>query len=70
MTVSNEDLFRAILAMDAYNRGYDAGLKLSNNTTRRRDNRRLSRRRTSESRGFFCSSLYLGQQDDHLIPRN
>lgn len=27
MTVSDKDLFLAILAMDSYNRGYDAGIK-------------------------------------------
>jgi Lipase (class 3) len=27
MTVSDKDMFLAILAMDSYNRGYDAGIK-------------------------------------------
>jgi hypothetical protein len=32
MTVSNTDLFMAILSMDSYNRGYDPGIALSGNT--------------------------------------
>ncbi len=32
MTISNEDLICAIRAMDSYNRGYNAGLKIDNNT--------------------------------------
>ena len=32
MTISDKDLFLAILSMDAYNRGYEPGITLSGNT--------------------------------------
>jgi hypothetical protein len=34
MPLSNDPLFAAILALDAYNRGYDTGLKVDGNRGR------------------------------------
>jgi hypothetical protein len=60
---SSSDLLRAILAMDAYNRGYNAGLKIDNNSMI--GDAEISAAKgdqEAQNAGFFAQSYRLGTQ--------
>ncbi len=77
MTI-NDDLFRAILAMDPYNRGYNSGISFGPNSDAigtQIGNATISARTppgdtAAQAASFYALAYTLEQSSDHFVSRN